>query len=284
MFYSVCTTLKSLTELKVENCQAIVEYGGKLLQRPCGISIGTNDEVVLIDEQNKEGIIFDKSLTFVTSFGHGSGDSKLNYPLGVAVGLNAIAVSEWRDHKVKIFSLQGDYQFKLGSHDNEDVQFRSPQGLCYNSRGFLFVADSGNHQIQVLNERYELLYTFGCKEPGQLYRPTDIAISRRDQVFVTDWSPKSSCVNIYLENGDFVNSILCSNRPLAIALTPEEHILIDNREDHKLVILGPGNSRMLGSKGKGLGQFNGIQGIAVNSMGVIFVSESGNDRLQVIRA
>ena len=52
--------------------------------------------------------------------GHGSGDSNLNYPLSVAV---AIAVSKWRDHKVKIFFLQDDYQFKLGSHDKEDAQF-----------------------------------------------------------------------------------------------------------------------------------------------------------------
>ena len=63
-------------------------------------------------------------------------------------------------------------------------------------KGLLFVADSENHQIQVLNERYESLYTFGYKEPGQLYCPTDIAISGRDKVFVTDWSARSSCVNI----------------------------------------------------------------------------------------
>jgi len=53
--------------------------------------------LVLIDEQNKEGIKFEKNLTFVTSFGHGSGDNNLNYPLGVAVDCDVIAVSEWRN-------------------------------------------------------------------------------------------------------------------------------------------------------------------------------------------
>jgi len=279
----VSATLKGLSGLKADDCQAITEHGGKLFKRPCGISIGTNDEVVMIDEKNQEGIIFDQNLTFVTSFGHGSGDSRLNYPLGVAVGQHAIAVSEWRDHEVKIFSLQGNYLSKLKGNGNDDGQFRSPQGLCFNSKDFLFVADSGNHQVQVFNERLEYSHRFGYEGTGQLFRPTDIAISGHDQVYVADWSPTNSCVNIYLENGDFVHSIPCIVRPLVIALTPEEQILIDNRAEHKLVVLGPGNSFMLGCQGKGMGQFDGIQGIAVNNMGTVLITESGNERLQVIK-
>ena len=68
-------TLKGLSGLKADDCQKITEHGGKLFKRQCG----------MIDEKNKEGIIFNQNLTFVTSFGHGSGDSRLNYLLGVAV-------------------------------------------------------------------------------------------------------------------------------------------------------------------------------------------------------
>ena len=45
--------------------------------------------------------------------------SKPNNPVGVAVGHNVIAVSDWDDHVVKKFSLQGDYLSKFGSKDGQ---------------------------------------------------------------------------------------------------------------------------------------------------------------------
>ena len=65
----------------------------------------------MVDKDNKEVIIFDKDLKLIRTFGQGSGDSKLNNPEGLTVnlGVTVIAVSEWNDHVVKLFSLQGDY-------------------------------------------------------------------------------------------------------------------------------------------------------------------------------
>ena len=82
--------------------------------------------------------------------GQGSGDSKLSYPVGVAVGHNVIAVSEYNDHVVKKFSLQGDYLSKFGSHGSGDGQFTNPLSLC--SKGLLYVVDRGNCRVQVFRE------------------------------------------------------------------------------------------------------------------------------------
>ena len=84
---------------------------GYTLQRkefnwPYSIAIGPSNEVAMADFNNKEVIIFDKDLKLIRTFGQGSGDSKLNDPICVAVNHNVIAVSEFRDHVVKIFSLQ----------------------------------------------------------------------------------------------------------------------------------------------------------------------------------
>ena len=127
------------------------------------------DEVVIIDCGNKEIIIYDKDLKLITVFGQGSADSKLNCPIGVAVGHHVIAVSEYSDHVVKKYSMQGDYLSKFGSHGSGDGQFNNPRGLCFNSKCSLYVMDSSNYRIQVFGENNLFLSKFGSKghNPGQ---------------------------------------------------------------------------------------------------------------------
>ena len=148
------------------------------------------------------------------------------------------------------------------------------------------MVDRDNHRIQVFNERNKFSFKFGSKgsEPGQFIYASDIALNRHDRVFVTDWSWKR-CINMYHENGEFISKIECTARPLAIALTLDRHVITTNDDDHHLTILNTNeehNQVVFGDKGRGKGQFKYIQGIAVNNSGTIFVTDSGNDRLQVI--
>ena len=284
--FSVTAVIRDYTKIKKENCHLFTEYGGKRYERPCAIAIGPNEEVVVVDEANQDAIIFDKTLAHMRLFGQGNGDSKLRNPLGVAVSHNRIAVSEHKNHMVKMFSLQGHYLSKFGSAGSDDGQFKFPQGLCFSTKGLLYIVDRDNYRIQVFNERNEFAFKFGSRGsgPGQLTRASDIALNRRDRVFVTDWSTRS-WINVYHDNGEFISKIDCTSKPLAIAITPDDCIITSNDDEHCLTIM---NSRqhvlpwVFGEEGKELGQFKYIQGIAVNSSGTIFVTDSGNDRLQVI--
>ena len=132
-------------------------------QRPCGIAIGPNEEVVIVDEVNQDTIIFNKYLTQMHVFGQGSGDGKLSKPLGVAVSHNIIAISEHKNHVVKVFSLRGS---KFGLPGTDDGQFKLPQGLCFSTKDLLYVVDRDNHRIQVFNERNEFAFKFGSKGSG----------------------------------------------------------------------------------------------------------------------
>jgi len=140
----VTTPLRDYTKIEEKNCQVVTHYEGKKFTCPHGVAIGPNDKVIIADYVNEEVIVFDKNLKLIRTFGQGSGDSKLNRPVGVAVGHNVIAVSDYYDHVVKKFSLQGDYLSKFGSRGSEDGQFNYPQGLCFNSKGLLYVVDNGN--------------------------------------------------------------------------------------------------------------------------------------------
>ena len=165
--------LRDYTKIEEKNCQLVTHYEGKEFNCPRDVTTGPDDTVVIVDGRNNEVIILDKDLNLIRRFGQGSGDSKLNYPRGVAVGHHVIAVSEYYDRVVKKYSLQGDYLSKLGSRGRGDGQFNNPLGLCFNSKGLLYVVDNGNHRVQVFRENNVFLFNFGSNghNPGQFQSP-----------------------------------------------------------------------------------------------------------------
>ena len=237
--------MRDYTKIEEQNCEVVTNYGGKDFNYPCSLAIGPMDEVVVVDIDNKEVIIFDKDLKLIRTFGQGSGDSKLNDPLGVAVGHNVIAVSEWDDHVVKKFSLQGDYLSKIGSHGSGDGEFYNPQGLCFNSKGLLYVVDGNNYRVQVFRENV-FLFKFGSKgpNPGQFKDPCYIAVDSSDQVYVTDHDSGNCCeddyvdagISVFSEDSHFIKKIKCNN-PLAICIPPDDYVISDC--DDVLTVFSP---------------------------------------------
>ena len=285
------TPLREYTKIEEKNCQLVTHYGGNNFNNPRDVAIGPNDEVVIVDDNNKEVIIFDKDLKLIRTFGQGSGDNKLNYPLGVAVGHNVIAVSEYSDHVVKNFSLQGDYLSKFGSCGIGDGQFYRLQGLCFNSNGLLYVVDNGNCRVQVFRENV-FLFKFGSKghNPGEFQYPRYIAVDSSDQVYVTDdiIYHNDGGISVFSEDGHFIKRINC-NSPYTICIAPDDHIIARVNDHYSITVFSPTHECIakFGVCGKGKGQFSVITGIAINNSGTIFVTEGGgygdgNRRLQII--
>ena len=288
IMFRVITPLRDYTKIEEKNCQLVTHYGGKEFNDPRGVAIGPNDEVVIVDCNNKEVITFDKDLKLIRTFDQGSGDSKLNDPVGVAVGHNVIAVSEWSDNVVKKFSLQGEYLSKFGSRGSGDGQFINPQGLCFNSKGLLYVVDYSNCRVQVFRENV-FLFKFGSKghNPGQFQSPRCIAVDSSDQVYVTD-NIKDVGISVFSEDGHFIKRINC-NYPYAICIAPDDHIIASVNDGDSITVFSPTHECIakFSVRGKEKGQFDYILGIAINNSGTIFVTEGfgfgvGNKRLQII--
>jgi len=217
----------------------------------------------------------------IRTFGQGSEDSKLSCPIGVAVGHNVIAVGDNGDCVVKKFSLQGDYLSQFGSRGSGDGQFDTPQGLCFNSKGLLYVVDRHNYRVQVFRENM-FLFKFGSKghNPGQFQCPCYIAIDSSDQVYVTD---NSNDIKVFSEDGHFIKKINCDcNKSFTICIAPDDYIITGG--NNCLTVLSPTHQLIatFGRCGEEKGQFNGIYGIAINNSGTIFVAECDSSRLQII--
>lgn len=91
----------------------------------------------------------------------------------------------------RISKLDADGQFvrafgKLGTGPGEFSHIRA---LAVDAAGHLYVADAGNHRVQVFDGDGQFLRTWGSagREPGQLAYPYDVAIGRGGAVYVTEY-------------------------------------------------------------------------------------------------
>jgi DNA-binding beta-propeller fold protein YncE len=71
---------------------------------------------------------------------------------GLAVGpTGEIFVTADQAHRLLIYSTDGELLGEIGAEGSEPGQFAHPQGIAVSSIGLLYIADSGNHRIQVLH-------------------------------------------------------------------------------------------------------------------------------------
>lgn len=273
--------MRDYTKIEIQSCCLVTHYGEKKFKNPHDVTIGPNGEIVIVDSTNHEVVILDKDFKLITTFGQGEGDSRLNNPVGVAVHQNVIAISEYDDHVVKKFSIKGNFLSQFGSQGCKDGQFQHPQGLCFNTKGLLYVVDRFHDQIQVFfNDSFIFKFGSSGSNSGQFQDPRYIAVDSNDQVYVSD---RKNGVIQFSENGNFIKQLYCDN-PVAISITPDDYIITSDDHIHRLVIFSPKHQLIsrFGMGGKGKGEFVHIFGIAVDSSGTIFVTESSNSRLQII--
>lgn len=76
----------------------------------------------------------------------------------------------------------------VGRSGSERAAFKSPQGVCVGPDGQVYVADTDNSRIQILDADGNFLSSFGEKgsEPGRLKAPQSVAVGIDGRVYVAD--------------------------------------------------------------------------------------------------
>ncbi|MBM2819511.1 MAG: Fibronectin type domain protein [Nitrosarchaeum sp.] len=154
----------------------------------------------------------DAELKFSLKFGTpGSSASNLQNPNNVLVSGsgNTIYVIDTGNHRINAFEIDGDHDFKFGSFcdvdsivacnttspgaDNSgDGQFNNPKAAVLDSsNNLLYVADTANDRIQVINVDNEgaFDYRFGSSgsADGKLNSPEGVALDKsEDLLYVAD--------------------------------------------------------------------------------------------------
>mmetsp|Transcript_26412 Transcript_26412/g.29409 ORF Transcript_26412/g.29409 Transcript_26412/m.29409 type:complete len:1139 (-) Transcript_26412:815-4231(-) len=156
----------------------------------------TSNHIAVADTLNNRVQVLDVFGSFIREFGS-SGDAvgSLAFPQGIAASYDddtfTIYVSDTLNHRIQIANGSGNLTQEVGSLGVGAGQFISPKGICVSLESdLLFIADSGNHRVQVFNaSSLSVLYSFGSygTASDKMRNPTGIAyMDAEEQLIVVD--------------------------------------------------------------------------------------------------
>nr|XP_033806530.1 tripartite motif-containing protein 3 isoform X3 [Geotrypetes seraphini] len=176
------------------------KIGAGRLMGPKGVAIDRNGHIIVVDNKACCVFIFQCNGKLVSRFGsRGVADRQfagtLDGPHFVAVNnKNEIVVTDFHNHSVKVYSADGEFLFKFGSHGEGNGQFNAPTGVAVDSNGNIIVADWGNSRIQVFDSSGSFLsYINTMADP--LYGPQGLALTSDGHVIVADSG--NHCFKVY---------------------------------------------------------------------------------------
>lgn len=220
---------------------------------PHGIAVTDEGQVVVTGEEEYCNVtVFSSSGEKVRSFGTFS-----SCPCGVAVDGQRNIIVTYKNHCLRKFAPDGRFLTMAGGVEGGGLQqFSVPAGVTYNaSNDLLYVADSGNHRIQVLRsspDQLQFCYAFGEKGHynGRFLSPQDVVCDTAGKVFVADHGNRR--IQIFSAKGDFIRTF--------------------------------GVSSGGGGVGGGGGSLNCPVGIAVSGCGAVYVSQGVSGLVSVFTA
>ena len=155
--------------------------------------------------------------------------------------------------------------------------------------GKIYVTDSVARNVAVFDVPRHKVYYMGVQKPGNLLKPSGIALDKVSNVYVADVIAQR--VNVYDSLGLFLRSIGNKEeleRPTGVAVSADgDRIYVIDRSDnekttHRVVVYDASGRKLfvIGGRGGGDGQFNvPVQG-AVGPDGTLYVLDAGNFRVQ----
>ena len=155
---------------------------------PTNISIHPVNKWVYVTESRNDRVqILNPDLTSHSMFGTaGSGIGEFSLPRGIAFdSMQNVYVCEDRvNTRIQVFTTNGEHLRWLGSN-----KLNRPHDICIDSSE-IYVCDTNNHQICILDSNGLLLRSFGIKGtlPGQFDHPRGLAIDKNGLLYVSDYS------------------------------------------------------------------------------------------------
>jgi sugar lactone lactonase YvrE len=219
--------------------------------RPEGIAIDAKGNIWVADTYNGRLQEFShegKLIKVVQPAGGKSGH--MENPSGINIDPEGnLWVVDWAANRVIEFNGEGSFVREFGSKGAGEVQFEHPDAISVDANGCVWIGDEGNDRIQVLTEGGGYITKFGSKGSGaeqfDFEYPMGILANGSGEVWITD----------------------ARNNRMSEWTIPSLKLTY---------------SSSFGSKGTGVGQFEGPTGIAVNPInGNVVVSDEENARVEV---
>jgi len=265
--------------------------------KPCGITVDRSGLVYVADAGNGRVQVFDPDGRYLRSFGRGEGGwlkkaGKLTAPSGVAIDSAGRCYVGDVKLGVLAYDAAGHYLGPIASRGRGEGQVDWPRGIHFTPQGNLWVVDSHNNRVQLLDAQGRALLVFGSHghDPagnGRFERPSDLAVDAAGCLWVTD--TLNNRIQKFDSGGRFLavlgtaGSRLGEFRwPRAIAIDAGGRIHVVERMNHRVQVLSPRGEPLgaFGALGKEDGEFNEPYGIAIHAGARLYVTDNVGSRVQ----
>ena len=210
----------------------------------------------------------------------------MKWPCGIAIHGDNVYVSDTGVHALFQFKLGNDIQLvaKVGTRGYGIGQFRYPNSLAVSNNGDVYVADSGNNRIEILNSALQHIRTLTQELiPG----PIDVKLTA-DTVYVL--CRESPCVRVFSQAGEMLRSVVSLGEQMQVidpryfCIDSYENIIISDSGANGIKVFSKEGAHIhtIGREGEQAGEFNRPRGLALtNELNLVVVSLNTNDRLQI---
>ena len=273
---------------RYEDMRPIVSVGQRGLApgelwHPQGVAIDENTDLIYVAELGSHRVsIFSETGAFINTFSH----EDMISPCGIAIHRDSLYVTDAAACAVFRFKIEADMRLvaKLGSRGSGVGQFYCPFGLSVSPNGDVFIADSGNHRIQILDDslHFQRSITHQTME-----RPCDIKLTP-DEVFVL--CAVSPCVLVFSHAGEKIRSLVTRGRGMQIGsafffcLDKKQNLLICDWSNHQVRIFSKEGTHLhsIGQRGQQAGMLYLPMGIVLTkNLKLVIVSSNINCTLQI---
>jgi sugar lactone lactonase YvrE len=243
--------------------------------------------------------------------------SKFEYPFGIAVDLSGnVYVADTDNHKIRKIDTAGNVTTIAGSTagfadgEGANAQFDSPYGIAVDNVGNIYVADVTNHRIRKIAPNGLVSTIAGTGESGykdgdssasKFARPYGLAIDNQGKIYVADRDNHKIRI---IDTDGKVSTLAGStqgfadrnginaqfNYPNSVAIDALGCVYVADSDNHKIRKIMPNGdvSTLAGSiQGFANGEattakFSIPRGIAVDSSGNVYVTDSENHKIRII--
>ncbi len=200
----------------------------------------------------------------------GREDGKFVWVDGVALDReeNVYVVDNYL-HRISIFDKDGKFLRKWGTPGSDPGELLGPSRLAIDGEGNVYVVDTRNHRVQKFTNDGILLGGWGGygSRDGEFHLPWGITIDHQGDVYIADW--KNHRVQKFSPEGSFLAQFGWPAEGAGIRTYPKSYPR--NHPFSHLWRLGSGNR----------GELNHPSGVAVDMDGDVYVSDWGNNRVQI---
>ena len=265
------------------------------IRKPRGVVVTEEGKIVVAEKGADDISILDATgnKTETVPAG-GSIVSGWIFPCGIAIddGGNVL-VTDTQRNCIRKFVIGNPVTSSVvvGREGRGPLQFNRPAGIGTHPRNKkIYVCDSYNHRVQILNSDLTLFKSFGSsgRVDGKFNRPSGVAFDKTGKVYIAD--ANNHRVQVFTEDGQFLKKFGKKgtgdgelNTPVSITVDSNDIVYVSEYDNHRVSIftcLGQ-FLRSFRNHTTPPGQFEEPRAIAVDGDGLLYVCDYYNNCIEI---